>query len=97
MSPKTRDWIVIDTNYRLTYNPSYASYLQGYTTLTSQEIRQAFLEFFESKNHLRMPSSPLIPAGDPPLLLTNAGMVQFKPYFTGEMTPPSNRMTSVQK
>ncbi len=65
--------------------------------MQSQEIRKSFLEFFQGKQHLLMPSSSLIPATDPTLLLTSAGMVQFKPYFTGEMQPPGPRLTSVQK
>ena len=65
--------------------------------MQSQEIRKSFLEFFQQKQHLLMPSSSLIPAADPTLLLTSAGMVQFKPYFTGEMQPPGPRLTSVQK
>ena len=65
--------------------------------MTGDEIREAFLRYFEGKGHLRIPTSSLIPAADPTLLLTNAGMVQFKPYFTGEMTPPQGRLTSVQK
>src|SRR3972149_6528929 len=64
---------------------------------TAAEIRKAFLDFFQSKEHLPVLSSSLIPAGDPTLLLTSAGMVQFKPYFTGEMKPPHPRLTSVQK
>ena len=60
-------------------------------------IRQTFLDFFQSKGHTIMPSASLVPAGDPTLLFTSAGMVPFKPYFTGEVTPPSLRLTSSQK
>ena len=65
--------------------------------MKSDEIREAFLSFFESKGHLRVASSSLIPVGDPTLLLTNAGMVQFKSYFAGETEPPNRRLTSSQK
>jgi alanyl-tRNA synthetase len=65
--------------------------------MTSSEIREKFLRFFQEKNHLVLPSSSLVPQGDPTLLLTNAGMVQIKPYFLGEAIPPSVRLTSVQK
>ena len=61
------------------------------------EIREAYLKFFEEKEHLRIASSSLIPKSDPTLLLTSAGMVQFKRYFTGEAIPPKPRLTSCQK
>ena len=61
------------------------------------EIREKYLKFFESKEHLRLPSFSLIPQGDKSLLLINAGMAPMKKYFTGEVTPPSKRVTTCQK
>ena len=61
------------------------------------EIREKYLAFFESKEHLRMPSFSLVPQGDKSLLLINAGMAPLKKYFTGELTPPRNRVTTCQK
>ena len=65
--------------------------------MNGDQVRDSFIQFFEKKGHLHMPSASLIPAGDPTLLFTSAGMVPFKPFFTGEQTPPSLRMTSSQK
>jgi len=62
-------------------------------------LREAFLQFFESEGlgHRRVPSAPVVPPGDPTLLFTSAGMVQFKPYFMGQEKPPHNRLVTVQK
>ena len=65
--------------------------------MTSDELRQAFLNFFEDRGHKVIPSSSLVPHKDQTLLLTSAGMVQMKPYFLGLETPPSQRLASCQK
>ncbi len=60
-------------------------------------IRQKFLDFFKSKNHLIVPSAPLVLRNDPTLLFTNSGMVQFKDYFLGHQRPPAVRIADTQK
>jgi len=65
--------------------------------MDSKELRERFLRFFEERGHLVLPSSSLVPQGDPTLLLTSAGMVQIKPYFMGEAKPPRPRLASCQK
>ena len=65
--------------------------------LTASELREAYLGFFENRGHKRLPGSSLIPKGDPTLLLTGAGMVQFKPYFLGLAQPPYPRVTTCQR
>ena len=65
--------------------------------MEGDSIRNSYIQFFEERGHLHMPSASLIPAGDPTLLFTSAGMVPFKPFFMGEQTPPRRRLTSCQK
>ncbi|MEW6248153.1 MAG: alanine--tRNA ligase [Nitrospirota bacterium] len=64
---------------------------------SAQDLRQAFVRYFESQGHQAVPSSPLIPQADPTLLFTNAGMNQFKRVFLGEETRPYRRAVTVQK
>lgn len=65
--------------------------------MQSSTIRDLFLDYFRSKEHLIMPSFPLIPQNDPTLLLIGAGMAPLKPYFTGEKKPPHPRVVTCQK
>ena len=61
------------------------------------ELREMFLKFFETKEHLRLPSFSLIPQNDASLLLINSGMAPMKPWFTGEQEPPRRRVCTCQK
>lgn len=65
--------------------------------MKAADIRQKFLQFFESKAHTIVPSSSLVPGNDPTLLFTNSGMVQFKDVFTGKETRPYARATTSQR
>ena len=65
--------------------------------MQSAEIRQLFLDFFKSKEHVIVPSAPIVIKNDPTLLFTNAGMNQFKDYFLGNKIPPYSRVADTQK
>ena len=65
--------------------------------LTAKELRQTFISFFVAKDHLVLPSAPLVPQDDPSLLWINAGMTPLKPYFDGRKTPPHPCAVSIQK
>lgn len=65
---------------------------------TAKELRELFVDFFKQRGHRHLPSSPLVPPDDPTLLFTTAGMVQFKPYWSGAIDPlPLRRAVTVQK
>ena len=65
--------------------------------MTSPEIRRQFLDFFRSKQHLIVPSAPLVAKNDPTLMFNNSGMAQFKDFFLGNGTPPAKRVADTQK
>jgi alanyl-tRNA synthetase len=64
--------------------------------ISSQEIRETFIKFFEEKGHLHIPAASLIPANDPTLLFVNSGMAPLKKFFVGEATPPHPELCSIQ-
>ncbi|MFC7348264.1 alanine--tRNA ligase [Chryseobacterium zhengzhouense] len=65
--------------------------------MTSQEIRQKFLDYFQSKEHLIVPSAPIVLKDDPTLMFSNSGMTQFKDYFLGYKEPKASRIADTQK
>lgn len=65
--------------------------------MRSQDIRKQFLDFFQSKGHLIVPSAPIVLKDDPTLMFNNSGMAQFKEYFLGNGTPKSKRIADTQK
>lgn len=79
------------------YQEWQSSGLLGERPFGVNELREAFLAFFESKEHLRLKSFSLVPHNDNSLLLINSGMAPLKPYFTGQEIPPRTRVTTCQK
>ena len=65
--------------------------------MTSSEIRQAFLDFFKSKDHKIVPSAPIVVKNDPTLMFINSGMAPFKDFFLGNQVPPAKRIADTQK
>ena len=65
--------------------------------MTSEAIRQQFLDFFKSKSHAIVPSAPMVVKNDPTLMFTNAGMNQFKEYFLGHKAAKDTRVADTQK
>jgi alanyl-tRNA synthetase len=65
--------------------------------MKSQDVRKQFLDFFQSKGHLIVPSAPIVLKDDPTLMFNNSGMAQFKEYFLGNAKPKSNRIADTQK
>ena len=84
-------------------NSKFASYRKfvkskaTYIIMTSQEIRQKFLDYFKSKGHLIVPSAPIVLKDDPTLMFSNSGMTQFKDFFLGYKTPTAPRIADTQK
>lgn len=70
---------------------------EQFFTMKSQDIRKQFLQFFESKGHLIVPSAPIVLKDDPTLMFNNSGMAQFKEYFLGNAEPKSKRIADTQK
>src|SRR3989344_3569927 len=66
-------------------------------SISSNELRELFQRFFESKDHRRIPSAPLVPENDPSVLFTTAGMHPLVPYLKGQPHPAGSRLTNVQK
>jgi alanyl-tRNA synthetase len=65
--------------------------------MKSQDVRKQFLDFFESKGHLIVPSAPIVLKDDPTLMFNNSGMAQFKEYFLGNATPKVIELPTLKK
>ena len=72
-------------------------HVKANSTMTSQQIRQQFLDFFKEKGHQIVPSAPIVLKDDPTLMFSNSGMTQFKDYFLGYKEPKSPRIADTQK